>query len=79
MPRNCYHKHICTLLTLILMSFTHEDVLSQQAAQQTSAAAEVPRIKFDIEALTKAPAVFSTDVAAAEGVNEDSSVFEREG
>ena len=68
MPRNCYHKNICTLLTLILMAFTHGEVLSQQAAQKTSAAAEVPRIKFDLEALSKAPAVFPADVAAAEGV-----------
>ena len=68
MPRNCYHKHICTLLTLILMAFSNGDVLSQQAAQQTSASAEAPNIKFDIEALSKVPEVYPTDVAAAEGV-----------
>ena len=68
MPRDCYRKHVFTLLTLILMAFTNGDVLSQQASQQTFAAAEVPRIKFDLEALSKAPAVFPADVAAAEGV-----------
>lgn len=68
MPRQCDRKHICTLLTLILMAFANGDVLSQQAAQQTSAPADVPRIKFDLEALSKVPEVYPTDVAAAEGV-----------
>lgn len=68
MPRNCSHRLAYTLCTLMLFTFHDRSVLGQQVEEKTTSAAEVPRIKFDLETLGKAPEVFPTDVAAAEGV-----------
>ena len=58
----------CVLWTFLLLTLSGQFVSAQQAVEQTAPAEADSGVQFDLEALSKAPEVFPTEIAAAEGV-----------
>ena len=68
MPRNRHLTTCCVLWTLLLLTLSGQFVSAQQAVEQTAPAEADSGVQFDLEALSKVPEVFPTEIGAAEGV-----------
>lgn len=56
------------MLVTMLIATHRNNAVAQQSPESPATVSEVPRVRFDLEALSKVPEVFPTDVAAADHV-----------
>lgn len=63
-----FRRLAIVLSTLLFLVSGFGSVVAQQVENATASVAEVPRVKFDLDALSKVPEVFPTETAAVEGV-----------
>lgn len=68
MPQSRHFKSCCVLWTFLLLTLPGQFVSAQQAIEQTAPAEANSEVQFDLEALSKVPEVFPTEIGAAEGV-----------